>query len=329
MSRYDKDPIYDGLDETDGGEASPRPLKSRRLVDMMEDTPRKGTGTGRESAPFEPVRAGREIAPRDGTKGTSRGKARDKAHGNARGDEVSLSPSARTSTRPRTASPKTTPDPQIPPDVHAVLSVTPSGEGETVTVVLAIPDPAGGKPRRVSFCLLVEQYANLVVKEGEITPEGAEALLDAGRLCGAIRRGISMLGYGDQSARRLAYKLTAKGVDRDTAERAVAYLTEKGYIHEDSTATLRAEQGIRKGWGARRICEDLGAHGFTREAVEEAMEAISQTDWEALCASVIRKKYRTIPEERGERQKLMAAMMRLGYSADTVKEALRRILRDG
>ena len=59
------------------------------------------------------------------------------------------------------------------------------------------------------------------------------------------------------------------------------------------------------------------------------MEAISQTDWEALCASVIRKKYRTIPEERGERQKLMAAMMRLGYSADTVKEALRRILRDG
>jgi regulatory protein len=233
------------------------------------------------------------------------------------------------------ASPKTAPSvpakpsaPDLSPDTCAVLSVTPAGEGETVTVVLALPDPEGKRAQRVSFRLLVEQYAELGVKAGEITPEEADTLLDAGKLCGAIRRGISLLGYGDQSARRLAYKLTAKGVDRDTAARATAYLTEKGYIREDDTAVLRAEQDLRKGWGERRIREDLIAHGFTREAVEEAMEELSNTDWVETCAAAIRKKYGEIPEDKGERQKMLTAMMRLGYDTDTVKAAARNILRE-
>ena len=196
-----------------------------------------------------------------------------------------------------------------------------------MTVVLAMPTPAGEKAQRVSFHLLVEQYAELGVKAGPIPPEEAETLLDTGRLCGAIRRGMAMLGYGDQSARRLAYKLTAKGVDRDTAARAVAYLTERGYIREESTATLRARQGVGKGWGERRIREDLCAYGFTREAVEEAMEALFDVDWEENCAIAIRKKYREIPEDKGERQKLIASVMRLGYDTDTVNSAKRQIQR--
>lgn len=322
-SRYDKDPIYDGFDETDGGEASPRPLKSRRLVDMMEDVPPKRSKAAPKSALPEQSRGGCEPPPRKGSE-----REAPPPTPSAGAYPKRCVPSKKTASDAQPTSQKKTNDPQIPPDTHAVLSVTPSGAGETVTVVMAMPAPEGEKGQRVSFHLLVEQYAELGVKEGEITSEEAEVLLDAGRLCGAIRRGIAMLGYGDQSARRLARKLTAKGVDRDTADRAVAYLTEKGYIHEDSTAVLRAEQGLRKGWGPRRIREDLGAYGFTREAVEEAMEAISHTDWEEQCAAAIRKKYRGIPEDRGERQKLVAAMTRLGYGSDTVKDAMRSILRE-
>ena len=138
-----------------------------------------------------------------------------------------------------------------------------------------------------------------------------------------------MLVYGDHSAHRLASKLVAKGVDREIATRAVAYLIERGYIREECTAVLRARQGLNKGWGERRIEEDLFAHGFTREAVEEAVAQLSDVDWEENCASVIRKKYREIPAERRELQKLVAAMMRLGYDADTVKAALRSIMREG
>lgn len=289
------------MDSTDGGEATPRPLKAQRLVDMMEPSS-KGKGTGQSAAEAPPRR-----------------------------QKAASEPSVSETTVPKQPAPKQpAPDlpPDFPPDTCAVLSVSPAGEGETVTVVLALPDPEGKKAQRVSFCLLVEQYAELGVKAGPVTYEKAEELLDAGKLCGAIRRGIALLGYGDQSARRLAYKLTAKGVDRDTAARATAYLAERGYIHEDDTATLRAEQDLRKGWGERRIREDLIAHGFTREAVEEAIESLPDVDWVENCATAIRKKYGEIPEDKGERQKMLAAMMRLGYDADTVKAAVRRILRE-
>ena len=331
--RY-RDPDDFDTPETDGGEARPRPLKSRRLVDVMEPASK---GKGRETAIAEAPARRERIAPVSSvSKAAPRQKESDSTlpvqappertmPKHAPSEQDAFKKKASSKTAPSVPVKPSTPD--LPPDTCAVLSVTPAWEGETVTVVLALPDPGGKRAQRVSFHLLVEQYAELGVKAGEITPEEADTLLDAGKLCGAIRRGISLLGYGDQSARRLAYKLTAKGIDRDTAARATVYLTEKGYIREDDTAALRARGGVSKGWGERRIREDLMAHGFTREAVEEAMEDLADTDWVENCAAAIRKKYGEIPEDKGERQKLIAAMMRLGYDTDTVREAMREILR--
>ena len=62
-------------------------------------------------------------------------------------------------------------------------------------------------------------------------------------------------------------------------------------------------------------------------AAQEAMEDLADTDWVENCAAAIRKKYGEIPEDKGERQKLIAALMRLGYDTDTVREAMREILR--
>ena len=62
--------------------------------------------------------------------------------------------------------------------------------------------------------------------------------------------------------------------------------------------------------------------------MEEAIESLSDVDWVENCATVIRKKYGEIPEDKGERQKMLAAMMRLGYDTDTVKAAARNILRE-
>ena len=58
------------------------------------------------------------------------------------------------------------------------------------------------------------------------------------------------------------------------------------------------------------------------------MEELSNTDWVETCAAAIRKKYGEIPEDKGERQKMLTAMMRLGYDTDTVKAAARNILRE-
>ena len=201
----------------------------------------------------------------------------------------------------------------------AVLEIRPSDEGETVTLTLL------QEGEQVSVHLLVEQYADLRPREGSISEGEAETILEAGRLCDAIRQGMRCLQYGDLSARRLTYKLTAKGVSREIATRAANYLAEKGYIREDSAAVSRAAQSVRKLWGPRRIREDLRANGFSPEAVEEAMESLAEVDFEENCATVIRKKYRTLPDDRAARQKMTAALMRLGYDADIIRAAARRV----
>ena len=207
--------------------------------------------------------------------------------------------------------------------VYCILSVSPEGEGDTLAVTLMRSD---GEKRRLH--ILVEQYAELGLRRGELTSEEAEALLEVGRLCHAIRRGISLLQYGDQSRRRLGDKLTARGISREVASAAVDYLSEKGYIREDDTARLRAEQGVRKLWGPRRIREDLRAHGFSIEATDEALEGLCEVDWTENCAAAMRKKYGEIPEDRQERKKLMAAVLRLGYDSETIRDALRMLLRE-
>ncbi len=216
---------------------------------------------------------------------------------------------------------------------YAIRSIHPVGEGETVAVVLTVPTDdeachAGDGDRTIRLHITVEQYAALHLRAGSITEEQAEALTEAGRLCMAIQRGMSLLQYGDSSARRLAYKLTAKGIDREVAEAAVVYLAEKGYIREADTARRRAEQGARKLWGARRIREDLRANGFSAESIEEAMSALDEVDFEANCVAVIRHRCRTVPKDRAARQKLVAALMRQGYDMDAIRAAMREVERE-
>ena len=223
-------------------------------------------------------------------------------------------------------------DPCSEGEGYAVLDVRPDGEGAFIAVVIRRPaDGEGGEAEahleRVTVRLLVEQYAELSPKRGALNPEQADELICAGRLADAVRRAASLLQYGDSSERRLTYKLTAKGIDRAVAEAAVAYLADKGMIAEDRGAVRRAEQDVRKLWGPRRIREDLRAQGYEREAIEAAMLALEDrdVDFAQSCATVIRRKWGGIPVDRAARAKYRAALLRIGYESETVREAERLI----
>ena len=155
-------------------------------------------------------------------------------------------------------------------------------------------------------------------------------ILDAGRLCEAIRMGMSLLYYGDLSERRMVYKLTARGMERAVAQKAAHYLCERGLLQETESAVHRARQSVRKGWGRRRIADDLRAHGYADGAIEDALVALEDVDFEALCAEVIRKKYRSVPDSsptgRAARQKMIAALLRLGFSMDEVRHAMHTVM---
>ena len=292
-------------DPFDGGDEPPRRSRVVRLIDLTDE------------GGSEPCRDHLEKRP-------SRSTAPESVGGEACRKVKNPRPAVGAESREK---------PHIPAAVPTVLSVTPEGEGETIAVTMVLPtDGEEQKPRRIKLHLLVEQYANLRADGvsldcGDISEEHAALLIEAGELCEAIRRGMAALQYGDRSAHRLATSLGAKGIPRETAEAAAAYLARKGYIREEETARRRVGSDLRKGWGPRRIREDLRALGLESEAVDMAMEELSEVDFDELCAEVIRKKYGDLPAERGERQKMTAALMRLGYDADHIRGAMRLLTR--
>lgn len=159
------------------------------------------------------------------------------------------------------------------------------------------------------------------------TPAASPAEEDP--LQAAIRAGLNLLGFGDRPARRLLSELKAKGFDGEVAQAAVERIVAMGYIREGSAAESRIRQNLRKGWGARRIREDLRARGYSPEVIEEATAAaLAEVDPAEACAAVIAKKYGGVPADQGERRKMTAALLRLGYESGEIREAM-RLLRRG
>ncbi len=189
--------------------------------------------------------------------------------------------------------------------------------GEWVSVTLI-----EGKKRRY-VRLMTEQYADLMPTVGYVSAALADALDQAGKLCDAIRKGMELLGYGAMSRRRLEQKLLARGFDKEIVALAGDYLDSHGFLPESDDAVRFAEQGVRKLWGPRRIREDLFARGFSSDAVSAAMESLESVDFAENCGRVIVKKYGGIPKDRVEIKKMIAALMRLGYTSEQIREALR------
>lgn len=255
---------------------------------------------------------------------------------------------------PRTS--RTTPQPSAPrrrapqgkpaePDLtmtadFAVTRIRSGEDGNLLFVTVEGSTDEGNRVRR-DVPITAEQYTALSVKVGALTKEQVDALLEAGSLCLAIRKGMELLGYGDLSARRMVFKLTSRGIAPETAQEAAAWLVAHGLIREDDAALRRAMQGARKLWGPRRIMQDLRAQGYSAEAASAALDALTGADcdpgeelppdcvdFEVTCAALIRKKYGAVPEDRAERQKMAASLMRLGYDSDTIREAALSVMND-
>ena len=208
----------------------------------------------------------------------------------------------------------------LPSEGIYVTEITPLDDGEWVSVTLT----EGKSCRHIR--LLTQHYAELRPALGRITDVEAEILTEAGQLCGAIQKGMELLGYGAMSRRRLMQKLTARKFAPDIVVAAAVYLEDHGYLSAAQDAIRFAEQGVRKLWGPCRIKEDLFARGFPTEVVSEAMDALEDVDFSENCACAIQKKYGDIPEDNAEMKKMVAALMRLGYTSDQIREALRSYL---
>ncbi len=123
------------------------------------------------------------------------------------------------------------------------------------------------------------------------------------------------------SRKELRDKLLQKGESEDAADFSVAWLTDHGFLNDESYAAAVARHYAAKGYGAGRVRAELSRRGIAREQWDDALLKMPESD--AKLEQFISARLKD-PEDRDAVRKVSAALFRRGYDWEEIRTALRR-----
>ncbi len=173
----------------------------------------------------------------------------------------------------------------------------------------------------VEFVMLEELFSELGADIGEIDGDVLEELDRRSDITCAYFSACSSFAYTQSSINALYKKLICKGFSRDTSLCAIELVRSRGFVDEAEIAVRRAELMTEKLWGRSRIMQKLREEGFPRDVVENVRILLENTDFVENCTRVIKKKYRCAPTDRREKEKMYAALVRMGYTLSEIRSA--------
>jgi regulatory protein len=138
---------------------------------------------------------------------------------------------------------------------------------------------------------------------------------------------LRLLAGREMSSARLAERLRSRGFSEETIADAVACLT-KAHMLDDVRAAQAAARTLVtvRHRGRHRVARELERLGFAHETARDAAEAVlAEADERAVLGQVVASKLRglrAIPDPASYRR-LCAALLRRGFHADHIREALR------
>ena len=176
------------------------------------------------------------------------------------------------------------------------------------------------------YALTVDEmyFVSLYLKNGqEISEEEFAELSEAVNIRRAYNCAVSLLSRRDHSEKEIFCKLKEKGY-AEGAEEAVEKLKKSGYLDDERFCRIYVSELLRlKGYGKRRIEQELYRKGIARETIQNVMDEIS-FDSDAL-SDIIRRKYLDRMSDEKGRQKAFNALLRLGYSYSEIRDALKNL----
>ena len=133
-----------------------------------------------------------------------------------------------------------------------------------------------------------------------------------------------LLEYRNYSKRELTEKIARTAASREAAQAAAGRMEELGLIDDRRFGEDYAKELFsRKGYGARRVAQELRRKGLDQELVQELVEKYGGPEQsEKNIRRVLEKKYPGWQEDEKVRRRAFAALQRLGYSYQEVREAM-------
>lgn len=160
----------------------------------------------------------------------------------------------------------------------------------------------------------------------ELTAEQFDILEYDAVLWEAVKKGIDLLSFGDNTRRQLETKLRARGYDAELAAEAAEYIEKSGLIDEGRMLERYVKQlADSKLYGPVRIRQELMRRGFSRETISGHFEdALCEIDFDANLRRLIERKCDPAQlDDRKYREAFIASMYRLGYDPGCVRQGLK------
>lgn len=155
----------------------------------------------------------------------------------------------------------------------------------------------------------------------ELSEEEAAQLQDAARRSGLKTRAIELLMRKPQSRKELVRKLLEWEASEEEASAICDRMEELGYLNEGEYAGRIVRHYAAKGFGERKIRDELYRRGVPREYWEEALEGLEDPaeDIDAF----LRRKLKGDTEPKALKR-AADALARRGYRWEDIKDGLRR-----
>ena len=158
----------------------------------------------------------------------------------------------------------------------------------------------------------------------QVTEERLCQLLQDSDANRAKEKALYLLGYRSHTKKELAEKIARAGVGRQAAQGAADRMEELGLIDDRAYARQYAKELFtRKRYGAMRVRQELLRKGIDGELIEEVLAGYGDGDAaQGNIQAVLEKKYPGWEEDDRQRRRAFAALRRMGYSFEDIRQAM-------
>ena len=171
----------------------------------------------------------------------------------------------------------------------------------------------------------IDFWAENFIKDGtDIDDDEWQVLCDKINFKKAVNKCYDLLSRRDHSVKELRTKLL-RTVDENNADRAIERMLEFGYLDDEKYAKtllkhLRDDKKMSKSF----IKQEMYKRGISSDIISELLFAEEIDNVSSVCELILTKYNRKLQTEGGK-DKVIAALMRKGFSYTDIREAFARI----
>ena len=171
----------------------------------------------------------------------------------------------------------------------------------------------------------IDFWAEHYFKDGtEITQEEWESLTDSIYYKKAVDKCYDLLSRRDHSVKELKIKLL-RTVDEKNADKAIEKMLELGYLDDEKYArNLVKYLAQTRNMSKNHIKQEMFKRGIPNEIINSVMEDY-EFDNVSCVVDLILTKYRNKLNNENGNKKVIASLMRKGFSYSDIKNAFYRI----